>query len=257
MAWTAGRSSSRIGSIRSLTGGRATMSPPRPSARDAARQRHVLGHEAREVVGVARRRGAGRPERQRAPRRARRVPPSPRATRLGRAPGLEVHGDQPTRPSSSGSRAGREQGRRRRRRGRGPGPTARPAGAGRRDRRDPPTRAAADSSAAGGRDADDRQAAGRARAPSPSRCPPAGRERAGPRPDDDRRRSATVDAAIAEQALERAGGASRRGGSRPPSSSPPSGSPASGRARRRPGRGGVDGEQRPRRRSTAHPAASR
>ena len=166
MSWTAGRSATVIGRIRRHRGvGDAhrerSCRPRAPSiatpssagaVADAARQRDVLGDERREVVGVARRRGA-RPR----PAAARRASPSwprrpPRRPRPARGP---------SRSTATSRLAGRELRLRRRRAG---------------SRGGSPARVSTRSDGPGGLEQDERAAAGppRPAAPRRSRTPTIG-----------------------------------------------------------------------------------
>ena len=95
-----GRSSILIGSIRILTGGRATMPPPRSSVRDPARQGHILGDEPREVVDVA--------VRRRSAPAASSSPASP--ARAGSPSTIASSGARPSRSTRHQPRAGRQRG---------------------------------------------------------------------------------------------------------------------------------------------------
>ena len=140
MACTAGRSSSRIGSMRTLTGGRATIHLPALGA-DAARQRHVFGHERRR----GRRRRRGRAARRPGASSAAAEPGAGGLAARRRLPPARDRRGRRRRARSPVARSGSvpagQQARRLRRRGPARDPTGRPAGAGRGRRPTAPVRA--------------------------------------------------------------------------------------------------------------------
>ena len=239
MSWTAGRSATVIGRIRSTRRlGTLTARPPvsldgvvAGGVTDAARERHVLGYEPGEVVCVARRE-AGRA------RAASIAAPARRGRRRPARPRRPVRGRQVDAP-----RAARRRELRIRAAGQDPRQLARPrqhpvrraGGLEQDDRSVHSVRAAAARSALAGRDADDRQPQ-RVGEPLGGRDPHAQPgERPWPGPDDEaaeRRRRRRRDRASSPRSGR---GAPRRGGSRRPRSAPrsarPSGAPRAMTAR--------------------------
>ena len=238
-------------------GGRRRQHPPR--------ERHVLGHEAGEVVaaagravGPSPRRAAPRPGR-RAPACRGRPPPRPRARRGRRRPAV-----RPVRAPDRRRRGGSATASRA---ASAPGPTGRPAGPGRG--RVSPSAPSADALAA-------RAAASSA---SPVGTPTTGRlervgepldrgdpdpqpgERPGPGPHDQPAEVAPVDALLARGAPRSGRAAPRHGDSRPPTSASRSARPPACPGRSRPSswpcpRRGA-GRRRSRRPPGGHAAASR